>query len=141
MKKTTKYILAAFVDAVVYTLMLCYILGSVGKVNVPLIEQVFLVVSVPLALAIMFVTAAWCINDCDKLAKPFVISLAQLSLGLNGFLGAAVLTMDQSGMSDTVFAMFELMYVLSIALMIFGGVLLITTVFSAALRRVKVKAA
>lgn len=141
MKKTTKYILAAVVDAVVYTLMLCYILSGMGKVNVSVIEQVILVVSVPLALAILFVTAAWCINDCDKLAKPFIISLAQLSLGLNGFLGAAVLTMDQSGMSDTVFALFQLMYVLSIALMIFGGVLLITTVISAALRRVKVKAA
>ncbi len=119
--KKYKYVLSAVVAAALYVIIVWQSFND--AVRSSLIMRTYYAAIYLLVAAAWFTLAALCVRKYDKLIKPFIASLAQGAVGAGLFIFAVFYSVNHQ---DSV-ALLLFCFYGGIALMIFGGVLLVVT--------------
>ncbi len=122
--KNKKYVLSAVIAIALYVFMVWHVFDTIGVIGWPPILLILDAALYLIVAAAWFTMAALIVRKCDKLIKPFIASLAQGAVGAGLFIFAGEFCTIYQG--KFLFLVALCGYV-GIALMIFGGVLLIVT--------------
>ncbi len=133
--KKYKYVLSAVVAAALYVIIIWYIFNTIGAMGWSSIMIILDAAIYLLVAAAWFTLAALCVRKYDKLIKPFIASLAQGAVGAGLFIFAVFYSVNHQ---DSV-ALLLFCFYGGIALMIFGGVLLVVTAVVFFIRLIKSK--